>query len=134
MPTYEYACTACGHQLEAVQKFSDDPLTECPECGGALRKVYGDVGIVLQGQRLLQDRLPDRRRMRAEASGTRIRHTGQGTVDAKAIWVLGSNRSSGAESSSKDGSKTGSGRIGRLGGSGDVGNKDSKPAAARPPS
>ncbi len=49
MPTYEYACTACGHRLEAVQKFSDDPLTECPECGCALRKVYGAVGIVLKG-------------------------------------------------------------------------------------
>ena len=49
MPTYEYACTACGHRLEAVQKFTDDPLTECPECGAALRKVYGAVGIVLKG-------------------------------------------------------------------------------------
>jgi putative FmdB family regulatory protein len=49
LPTYEYACTACGHRLEAVQKFTDDPLTECPDCGGALRKVYGAVGIVLKG-------------------------------------------------------------------------------------
>ena len=49
MPTYEYACTACGHRLEAVQKFTDDPLTECPECGSPLRKVYGAVGIVLKG-------------------------------------------------------------------------------------
>ena len=49
MPTYEYACTACGHRLEAVQSFTDDPLTQCPECGGALRKVYGAVGIVLKG-------------------------------------------------------------------------------------
>ena len=49
MPTYEYACTACGHELEAVQRFSDDPLTQCPECGGPLRKVYGNVGIVLKG-------------------------------------------------------------------------------------
>jgi putative FmdB family regulatory protein len=49
LPTYEYACTACGHRLEAVQKFTDDPLTECPECGAALRKVYGAVGIVLKG-------------------------------------------------------------------------------------
>ncbi len=49
MPTYEYACTACGHRLEAVQSFSDDPLTECPECGGNLRKVYAPVGIVLKG-------------------------------------------------------------------------------------
>jgi putative FmdB family regulatory protein len=49
LPTYEYACTACGHRLEAVQSFSDDPLTECPECGAALRKVYAPVGIVLKG-------------------------------------------------------------------------------------
>jgi len=49
MPTYEYACTACGHRLEAVQSFTDDPLTECPDCSGALRKVYSPVGIVLKG-------------------------------------------------------------------------------------
>jgi putative FmdB family regulatory protein len=49
LPTYEYACTACGNRLEAVQTFTDDPLTECPECGAALRKVYGAVGIVLKG-------------------------------------------------------------------------------------
>jgi putative FmdB family regulatory protein len=49
LPTYEYACTSCGHRLEAVQSFTDDPLTECPECGSALRKVYGAVGIVLKG-------------------------------------------------------------------------------------
>jgi putative FmdB family regulatory protein len=49
LPTYEYACTTCGHRLEAVQSFTDDPLSECPECGGALRKVYGAVGIVLKG-------------------------------------------------------------------------------------
>jgi putative FmdB family regulatory protein len=49
LPTYEYACTSCGHRLEAVQKFTDDPLSECPECGAPLRKVYGAVGIVLKG-------------------------------------------------------------------------------------
>ena len=49
MPTYEYACTSCGHHLDAVQSFTDDPLTTCPECGGNLRKVYGAVGIVLKG-------------------------------------------------------------------------------------
>ncbi|MEU8197915.1 FmdB family zinc ribbon protein [Microbispora amethystogenes] len=49
MPTYQYACTACGEQLEAVQKFSDDPLTECPACQGKLRKVFSAVGIVFKG-------------------------------------------------------------------------------------
>lgn len=49
MPTYQYRCTECGHDLEAVQKFSDAPLTECPACGGKLRKVYNAVGVVFKG-------------------------------------------------------------------------------------
>jgi putative FmdB family regulatory protein len=49
MPTYQYACTSCGEQLEAVQKFSDEPLTECPACGGRLRKVFSAVGVVFKG-------------------------------------------------------------------------------------
>ena len=46
MPTYQYSCTACGEPLEVVQKFTDDALTECPACGGPLRKLYNAVGIV----------------------------------------------------------------------------------------
>src|SRR5438046_6523091 len=49
VPTYQYACTACGEQLEAVQSFADDPLTECPACEGRLRKLYSSVGIVFKG-------------------------------------------------------------------------------------
>jgi putative FmdB family regulatory protein len=49
VPTYQYACTECGEDLEAVQKFSDDPLTVCPACGGKLRKVFSPVGIVFKG-------------------------------------------------------------------------------------
>jgi putative FmdB family regulatory protein len=49
VPTYQYACTACGHQLEAVQSFSDEPLTVCPACEGKLRKVFSAVGIVFKG-------------------------------------------------------------------------------------
>ncbi len=49
MPTYQYTCTDCGEQVEAVQKFSDDPLTVCPHCGGKLRKVFSPVGIVFKG-------------------------------------------------------------------------------------
>jgi putative FmdB family regulatory protein len=49
VPTYQYACTECGEQLERVQKFSDDPLTECPVCHGRLRKVFSPVGIVFKG-------------------------------------------------------------------------------------
>ena len=49
MPTYQYACTACGERLEAVQKFTDDPLTVCPACEGKLRKLFSPVGIVFKG-------------------------------------------------------------------------------------
>ena len=49
MPTYEYACKKCGEHLEVVQSFKDDALTECPNCGGELRKVFGNVGIVFKG-------------------------------------------------------------------------------------
>ncbi len=49
MPTYQYACTACGHQLEAVQSFADEPLTECPACEGRLRKLFSSVGVVFKG-------------------------------------------------------------------------------------
>lgn len=49
MPTYQYVCTDCGEPLEAVQKFSDDALTECPVCGGRLRKVFSAVGVVFKG-------------------------------------------------------------------------------------
>ena len=49
MPTYQYRCTACGNDHEAVQSFSDAALTECPSCGGRLRKVFGAVGVVFKG-------------------------------------------------------------------------------------
>ena len=49
MPTYQYTCKACGEPLEAVQSFHDAPLTECPHCGGELRKVFSSVGVVFKG-------------------------------------------------------------------------------------
>ncbi|MGV8848332.1 MAG: FmdB family zinc ribbon protein [Propionibacteriaceae bacterium] len=49
MPTYQYRCVDCGSELEAVQKFTDASLTECPECDGSLRKVYSAVGVVFKG-------------------------------------------------------------------------------------
>ncbi len=49
MPTYQYACRACGEELEAVQAFSEASLTECPACGGELRKVFSAVGVVFKG-------------------------------------------------------------------------------------
>lgn len=49
MPTYQYACNACGNEFEAIQAFSDESLTECPQCKGEIRKVYSAVGVVFKG-------------------------------------------------------------------------------------
>ncbi len=49
MPTYAYACKQCGHRFDAVQSFAEPALTECPECGGPLRKQYGTVGVTFNG-------------------------------------------------------------------------------------
>lgn len=49
MPTYEYRCKSCAHEFEVQQSFSDDPLRECPQCKGELRKVFGNIGISFKG-------------------------------------------------------------------------------------
>jgi putative FmdB family regulatory protein len=49
VPTYQYACTECGHAFDQFQSFSDDALTQCPECQGRLRKIFNAVGVVFKG-------------------------------------------------------------------------------------
>jgi len=49
MPTYAYGCDSCGHRFDAFQRFSDDPLRECPECGAPIRRLIQPVGVVFKG-------------------------------------------------------------------------------------
>jgi putative FmdB family regulatory protein len=49
VPTYSYACTECDHRFDAVQAFTDDALTTCPQCSGRLRKLFNSVGVVFKG-------------------------------------------------------------------------------------
>ncbi len=49
MPTYQYECKDCQHRFEQFQKFSDDPLTDCPTCEGSVRRVIQNVGVVFKG-------------------------------------------------------------------------------------
>jgi putative FmdB family regulatory protein len=49
MPTYHYRCAACDNRFDAFQKFADDPLTDCPECGGSIKRVIQPVGVVFKG-------------------------------------------------------------------------------------
>lgn len=118
MPTYEYACTACGHRLEAVQKFSDEPLTECPECGGALRKVYGAVGIVLKGSGFYKTD------SRAAAGASNGNGNGKSKDKEKESSTSSTSDSSNKDSKSSTDSKDSSSS------KSDSGSKDSKPAAA----
>jgi putative FmdB family regulatory protein len=56
MPTYEYRCNACGHELEAFQKITEDALRECPECGKpALERLISGGNFVLKGQGWYKD-------------------------------------------------------------------------------
>ncbi|MBO4164879.1 MULTISPECIES: FmdB family zinc ribbon protein [Micromonospora] len=93
MPTYQYACTACGHQLEAVQSFSDEPLTECPACEGRLRKVFNSVGVVFKGSGFY--------RTDSRAAGTEGK--GGTTKPAKSEGTSSGGDSSGSGSSSTSG-------------------------------
>lgn len=49
MPTYQYQCRDCGHAFEQFQKFSEDPLTDCPACAGSVQRVIQNVGVVFKG-------------------------------------------------------------------------------------
>jgi len=96
VPTYQYACTACDERLEAVQSFTDAPLTECPVCGGTLRKVFSAVGVVFKGSGFYKT---DSRGKTSDSPKTETK-ADSGSGD-KAAASTGS-------SSSKDGSSTSS--------------------------
>ncbi|HET9017350.1 MAG TPA: FmdB family zinc ribbon protein [Thermomicrobiaceae bacterium] len=49
MPIYEYACETCGHRFERRQRFSDEPVAECPECGSSVRRVLHPAGVIFKG-------------------------------------------------------------------------------------
>lgn len=94
MPTYEYACRACDHQMEVVQSFSDDPLTTCPSCEGDLRKVFSPVGIAFKGSGFYKND------SRSSSSSTKT-----ATVDKKES-TSSESKSSDSTSTSKSSSTT----------------------------
>lgn len=97
MPTYQYACTECGGQLEAVQKFTDEPLTVHEDCGGRLRKVFSPVGIVFKGSGFY--------RTDSRGSGA----SGSTSSPAPAAAKEGGSSSAGSADSSSSGSSSASG-------------------------
>lgn len=102
MPTYQYACTECGHAFEQFQSFSDDALSECPECHGRLRKLFNAVGVVFKGSGFY--RTDSRESSKASSNG-------KGTGDSKPAEKKSDagSKTEAASSSSTSTSSTGSG-------------------------
>ncbi|MDX2522858.1 FmdB family zinc ribbon protein [Streptomyces europaeiscabiei] len=101
MPTYQYQCTECGEGLEAVQKFTDDALTECPACNGRLKKVFSAVGIVFKGSGFYRN---DSR----GSSSSSTPATSKSSSDAKSSSDTKSSSGSSSSSSSSSDSKSSS--------------------------
>lgn len=102
MPTYQYACTDCGEQLEVVQSFSDDALTECPVCGGRLRKVFSAVGVVFKGSGFYRNDS----RSGSNGSGSSTPSTTTSSDSKPAAASSGSGSGSGSGSSSESSAAT----------------------------
>lgn len=95
MPTYEYVCRECGHHLEVVQKFTDDPLQTCERCQGALRKVFSAAGIIFKGSGYY---VTDTRSSNGKAAASRSNASSDGSSDGASD--SSSDSSSDASSSS----------------------------------
>jgi putative FmdB family regulatory protein len=105
VPTYQYACTACGHQLEAVQSFSDEPLAECPVCEGRLRKLFSSVGIVFKGSGFYRTDSRANGNSASEAARSDAKSGDGKSGDAKSDGKSGDAKSDGKSGDSKPASK-----------------------------
>ncbi|MFI5676803.1 FmdB family zinc ribbon protein [Streptomyces cellulosae] len=103
MPTYQYQCTECGEGLEAVQKFTDDALTECPNCQGRLKKVFSAVGIVFKGSGFYRNDSRSSSSSSSPASSSKS-STSTSTSDAKSSSSTSSAPASSKSSDSKSSS------------------------------
>ncbi|WP_405934671.1 FmdB family transcriptional regulator [Streptomyces longwoodensis] len=104
MPTYQYQCTECGEGLEAVQKFTDDALTECPNCGGRLKKVFSAVGIVFKGSGFYRNDSRGSSSSSAPASSKSSTTSSSSSSSAPTSSSSDSSSSSGSSSSSSSSS------------------------------
>ena len=136
MPTYQYACTECEHTFEQVQSFSDDALTECPQCHGRLRKLFNAVGVVFKGSGFYRtDSRADARTAAASASSSNGSSTnGSSTNGASSNGGGASSDSGSGDSASKTPAKStsdsSSGSSGSSGSSSGSGEKKSTAAAS----
>ena len=114
MPTYTYACTECGHEFDIRQSFTDDPLTDCPDCAdgaGRLRKVIHPVGIAFKGSGFYKtDSRSSGGGKGSDGSGSSGgKDAGGGSSETAASTSSGSAGSSGSSSSGPASGASGSG-------------------------
>ncbi|MFG3004026.1 FmdB family zinc ribbon protein [Streptomyces calvus] len=102
MPTYQYQCTECGEGLEAVQKFTDDALTECPQCKGRLKKVFSAVGIVFKGSGFYRNDS----RGSSSSSSPAAKSSGSSSTSSSTSSDSGSGSGSGSSSGSSGSSSS----------------------------
>lgn len=101
MPTYDYRCKSCGHELEVHQGFDDDPLTQCPACGAdTLRKRFAPVGIAFKGSGFYKT---DSRKSSGSSSSSKA----SGTAATSGTGSTSSGSDTGKETTSSTGSSTG---------------------------
>jgi putative FmdB family regulatory protein len=98
MPKYEYACKSCGEHLEVVQSFTDAPPTECPACGGPLRRVFSAPGIAFKGSGFYRT---DNRKRRQEPKVDAKAEAGS-KADAGSTAGAGSEAGGGSAGAAKD--------------------------------
>jgi putative FmdB family regulatory protein len=109
VPTYQYVCTDCASDLEAVQSFSEPSLTVCPTCGGKLRKKFGAVGVVFKGSGFYRN---DSREAASSTTPAVKSESGSGESTSKSDKPSsdgGKSGDSGTGSASGSGSNSGSG-------------------------
>ncbi|MCV7359151.1 FmdB family zinc ribbon protein [Mycolicibacterium fluoranthenivorans] len=107
MPTYSYACTECDNRFDAVQAFSDDALTTCPQCSGRLRKLFGKVGVVFKGSGFYRNDSRDASKSSSGSTTSSAKSDSSSTSsssDSSSTSSSGSGTSSSTSSSSSSGS------------------------------
>jgi putative FmdB family regulatory protein len=101
VPTYQYACTECGHAFEEFQSFADDALTVCPQCEGKLRKVYNAVGVVFKGSGFY--RTDSREKSSSSSSnGSQVESSGSEKSEKSESTKTGSSKTEKSSTSSSD--------------------------------
>ncbi|MFF7632434.1 FmdB family zinc ribbon protein [Kitasatospora sp. NPDC008050] len=110
MPTYQYQCTECGSGLEVVQKFTDEALTDCPNCQGRLRKVFSAVGVVFKGSGFYRtdSRSSSSSSVGASSGAASGGSTGSGAASTSSASSSGSSSASSSTSASSSSSSSSS--------------------------